>query len=205
MRRKKKPQKPNAEYQLPQKVVCTATHLVLGLDPGSKNFGISIVGTKDGKVKVYANSVMMKPVNDLVSFGASSDAFAAELASWVNLYKPSGFTAERFQTRGISGPTIEMVSAMIGLIRGKYPNLPIKLTIASTWKNKVNRRFGVDLKEIYPTTRVQPHQLDATLIAIYGLECGLGTDLSYTLENVIEQCEATSLIPLRRIKGTAND
>jgi hypothetical protein len=78
--------------------------------------------------------------------------------------------------------------------------MPLKLTIASAWKNKVQKRFEVDLKEIYPTTGVQPHQLDAALIGIYGLEQGLGRDLDYDLRDVIAQVEATSLLLLKKKK-----
>ena len=86
---------------------------------------------------------------------------------------------------------------MLGLVAGTYPKVPFKLTIASSWKNKVQKRFDVDLKEVYTETLVQPHQLDAALIGIYGLEQGLKRDLDYSLEDIISQAEATSLIGLR--------
>jgi hypothetical protein len=194
---KKKTQKPNEYYSLPEAIKCTADKLVLGMDPGSRNFGISLVGTKNGKVKVYANSVLMRPVNNLVDFIMSTDAFSEELASWLALHEPDGIVAERFQTRGNGGPLIEMVSSMVGVVRGTYPHIPMKLTIASAWKNRFNRRWGVDLKEIYPTTKVQPHQLDATLIAIFGLESGMDVELDYTIPNIISQVEATSLVSLK--------
>ena len=116
------------------------------------------------------------------------------------IYQPDGIIAERFQTRGNGGPLIEQVSSMLGLIRGRYPKIPIKLTVASAWKNKLNRRFECDLKEIYPTVAVQPHQLDATLIGVYGLESGLDTNIDYDLEDIISQVENTSLIGLRKMK-----
>jgi len=200
MRKTKKPPKPNEVYELPTKIVVRDQVVILGMDPGSRNFGIALVGTSNGKIKVYANAVLMRPVNDLVSFGMSSDAFMKEIKAWIDLGNPKGVVAERFQTRGNGGPLIEQVSAMLGLIRGRYPKLPMKLTIASAWKNKFNRRFNMDLKEIYPTTRVQPHQLDATLIGIFGLEAGLGKELSFTIEDVIKQCEATSLVKLKNLK-----
>lgn len=199
---KKKPRKPNATYDLPAGMHCSAEKLILGMDPGSRNFGISLVGSKGDKVKIYANSVLTLPVSDLVNFNAASTEFLKEIARWVSLEIPNGFVMERFQTRGsAAGPLIEYVGTMIGILRGRYPKIPMKLTIASTWKNKFNRRWGVDLKEIYPTTLVQPHQLDATLLAIFGLEVGTGKELNYSIENVIKQTEATSLIGLRRVKG----
>lgn len=199
MAKKKKPRK-IVEYTLPRLKV-DADKLILAADPGSKNFGIALVGIKKGRIKVYANAVMMTPLDTLVDFNASSALFIDELSKWMD-YKPNGVIAERFQTRGNGGPLIELVGAMIGMMRGCYQETPVKLTIASTWKNKVQRRFDVDLKEVYPTTAVQPHQLDAALIGVYGLETGLGKEVDYNLEDIIRQVEKTSLIGLKKSKGT---
>jgi hypothetical protein len=194
--RSKKP-KPRkiTEYEMPDLKISDGK-LVLGADPGSKNFGIALVGLVKGRVKVYANSVLMQPVDDLKIFNQKSSAFIHELDTWMQ-FAPDGIVAERFQTRGNSGPLIEYVSSMLGLIKGIYWDTPIKLTIASAWKNRVQRRFGIDLKEIYPQIGVQPHQLDAALIGVFGLEEGTTSQINYTLEDVIRQVEATSLIGLR--------
>lgn len=198
---KKKPRKivPYDYEKLAQAVAksASASKLLVASDPGSKNYGIALVGVKGKAVKVYANAMMMRPVNDLVNFNSISQEFVEELDRWVAA-KPQGFVAERFQIRGVSmGPLIEQVSAMLGLIKGRY-QLPVKLTIASAWKNRVQRRFDIDLKEVYETTRALPHQLDATLIGIFGLEEGLGQQLPYTIEDIVRQVEATSLTPLKK-------
>jgi hypothetical protein len=199
---KKKIKKPNKPYDFegvkPKKWV--ADKFVLGMDPGSRNFGISLVGIHKGKIKVFANSVLMHPVDTLVEFGQAKEKFLAEIATWMALVPVNGMVAERFQTRGNGGPLIEQVSVMLGLLAGTYPQIPIKLTIASAWKNKFNKRFDCDLKEIYPEVAVQPHQLDATLIGVFGLEAGLNTNLEYTPDDIIEQVEATSLLEHRRMK-----
>jgi hypothetical protein len=191
MARKTKPKK-ITEYELPRLNI-KAEKLVLAADPGSRNFGIALVGLERDKVKVYANSVLMRPVDNLVAFTDTSTLFLKEIQQWM-AFGPDGVVAERFQTRGNGGPLIEMVSSMLGLIRGRYPKTPIKLTIASAWKNRVQRRFGVDLREVYTEIAVQPHQLDAALIGVFGLEEGLATVLDYDLDDVIAQVEATSLI-----------
>jgi hypothetical protein len=202
MVKKKKPRKIN-EYKIPNLKI-NADKLVLGADPGSKNFGIALVGLVRGKIKIYANSVMMRPVDDLKIFNKTSDDFISEFDTWMK-YKPNGIVAERFQTRGNGGPLIEQVSSMLGLIKGVYRSTPLKLTIASAWKNRVQRRFGIDLKEVYPEIGIQPHQLDASLIAVFGLEEGIGAELDYTIEDVIRQAEATSLIGLRTRRTTLKD
>ncbi len=196
--KKRKQQKQNQPYDLPNGNKFKSTKYVLGLDPGSRNFGIALVGLRDGKPKVYANSVLVHPVNDLINFPRASDEFMAEIARWMAIVPISGIVGERFQTRGNGGPLIEQVSAMLGLIRGRYPNIPIKLTVASAWKNKIRRRFDTDLRDIYPDVDVQPHQLDASLIGVFGLEAGLGQDLDYTLDDIIKQCEQTSRIDLKK-------
>lgn len=195
MAKKKKVVKPNTVYEFPDIDTSKSSSICLGLDPGSKNHGISIVGLVRGKIKIYANSVLMTPLNDLVDYDTISESYLSELDTWVG-YGAKSICAERFQVRSFGGPLVEYVGVMLGLL--KSYGLPVKLTIASTWKNKVNKRFGIDLKEIYPTTRAQPHQLDAALIGIYGLEVSLGKDLKYTIEDVINQVERTSLIPLKK-------
>ena len=187
---KKKPRKFRV-YELP-KLRIKATKLVLACDPGSVNFGIALVGLRNDKPKVYANAVLMAPVNDLVQFNRSSAEFLAEFDQWM-AFKPDGIVAERFQTRGNGGPLIEQVSAMLGLVKGRY-HIPVKLTVASTWKNKVQRRFGIDLKEVYAEADVQPHQIDACLIGVFGLEEGLGKTLEWNFQTVIDQASRTSLI-----------
>lgn len=194
MAKKRKPRKIN-EYEVPDLKIHEGK-LILGADPGSKNFGIALVGLVKGRVKIYANSVLMYPIDDLKIFNQKSSEFLDEIDMWLK-FNPDGIVAERFQTRGNGGPLIEQVSSMLGLLKGAYFDTPIKLTIASAWKNRVQRRFGIDLKELYPEIGVQPHQLDAALIGVFGLEEGTGTTIDYTIENIVSQVEATSLIGLR--------
>ena len=194
--KKKRPVKFRA-YDLPAVLSPKPEKLIFGADPGSRNFGASLVGVVRGAPVVYANSVLNFPVNDLISFNGTAAKFLEELDQWM-AHKPNGIIAERFQTRGNGGPLIEMVGSMLGLMH-QY-KVPMKLTVASAWKNAFNRRFDVDLKEIYPTTSVEPHQLDACLLAIYGLEKGLGITLNYTPESIIAQAEKKSLIALRRMR-----
>jgi hypothetical protein len=215
----KKPPKPNVEYTLPKNLMGKPEKLVLAMDPGSRNFGIALVGLENGEPRCYLNSVMMRPVNDLVAFARTKKNFLIEVAGWMK-YGPSGVVAERFQTRGggaSMGPLIEQVSAMLGLIAGSYPELPIKLTIASVWKNSMHRRFAdeyrddpeltnekgeFDLRAAYKQISVEPHQLDASLIGIYGLEQGLDLKLDFDFADWVSQVEASSRIPLRQRRGS---
>ena len=195
---RKKAVKPNPEYKL--KPSSYSGFCILAVDPGSRNFGISCVGLKGNKPEVLASACLMLPVNTLVDFTQARRNFLHEIGKWVRVFKPKAIIGERFQTRGNGGPLIEFVSVMLGMLAGKYEKLPIRLITASTWKNKFNRRFGVDLKELYPTLSITPHAFDASLIGVYGLEFGFKRDLDYTPQYLIRQATQASLMPEKPAK-----
>lgn len=196
---KKKVRKPNKEYVLPK---CTREHdyRILACDPGTRNFGIACVGVKNGKPDVIANALLTNPITQFTNgFLGQRRAFSKELRRWFDLYEPNLVIAERFQTRGNGGPTIELVSAMnmlLGLIRA---DRPVKYIPASQWKVAFNRRWGdEELKSMYEDCLTLAHPLDAALIGIYGLEYALNQELKYKPETIIEMVEATSCMELRR-------
>lgn len=197
-RKKRKEQKPNAEYELKPVKFKSTTRRIVGFDPGSRNMGVSCIAVNEKlQVKVVANSIITNPVNDLVSFNAARLAFLAEVDRWVECYSPNALIAERFQTRGNSGPLIEYCSGMLGLLGGAYRNLPFKAITAATWKNAWHRRFeGLELDEMYKLACTTPHQLDSIFISIYGLEQGMQTELDYDPFDIIKQAEATSAVRL---------
>lgn len=199
MAKKRKPRK-IIEYKpelIKQLVTDNPSKLVLGCDPGSKNYGIALVGLVKDKPKVYANAVMMRPIETLITYNESVSAYKEELEHWL-APGVNGIIAERFQTRGNGGPLIELVSVMIGVM-DRYDK-PIKAIVASQWKNDFKRRFGLDLKDLYDDVMVQPHQLDASLIGIYGLEQGLGIKFDWDYTKVFRQVEKTSLIGTRKTR-----
>lgn len=192
----KKPIKPNKEYTLPESSgLLDSTKRVLALDPGSRNCGISVVACNEhGKVKIVANSLVTKPISDLVAYGQQRNDFLAEIDKWVEVYQPNGIVVERFQTRGQSGPLIEYVGVMVGLLGGY--RMPIKAITASTWKNAWNRRFDpLTLDAMYAECAITPHQLDACFIGIFGLEKGTGSLLDYDPHKIMMQAENASRLP----------
>jgi hypothetical protein len=194
---KKKAPKP-VEYTLPERAkLKPSTKRVLALDPGSKNMAISVVAVNDqNKVRVIANSLLKHPIYDLTRFGAQRKAFLSEIAEWVDLYQPNGIVIERFVSRGLHGSLGEYVSSMIGLIGGRYPDLPLLPLMAASWKNAFNRRHPVQLDELYPQCRTTPHQLDSSFIGIYGLEKGLRRTVEYDPVDVMLEVEDSSLLRL---------
>ena len=194
----KKKQPKQITYTLPETArLKPTTKRVLALDPGSKNMALSVVAANEQrKVKIVANSLLKHPIYDLTRFQAQRSAFLAEIGEWVDMYQPNGIVIERFVSRGLHGSLGEYVSTMIGLIGGKYPDLPVLPIMAATWKNAFNRRHPVTLDELYPQCRTTPHQLDSCFIGIYGLEKGLKTQLDYDPVDAMFEAENTSLVRL---------
>ncbi len=198
-RKSKKPPKPNKDYEL-HELRQPLVHRVLALDPGSRNMGISLVGVHKGRVTLGANSLMTNPMTSLVNnLNTSLNTYLAEIDRWVKMYDPQCIILERFQSRGGMGPLIELVSGMIMAVCTEYRHLPCKVITAATWKNQFHRTFtDYELNAVYPECLTTPHQLDATLIGIYGLGLATRSDWEYDPWDIVDQVEATSCLPLRK-------
>ena len=177
-------------YTLPEKAK-TKYKRILAFDPGTKNMGISCVELVGTSPKVLANATMENPLHDIYAFMQQRDAFLSEVDAWINMFEPDGIIAERFQTRGLKGPTIECVSMMLGILG--MLGLPVMFITASTWKNKFQKRFCCDLREMYDYINTTPHQLDASLIGCYGLEAAQGKQLNFTVEAILQQVYKTGV------------
>lgn len=199
MAKRKKERKPNKEYVLEP---CKRKHdyRILTCDPGTRNFGIACVGVKNGKPDVIASALLTNPITSLTAdVMKQRDLFSAEIRQWFEMYDPDLVIAERFQTRGNGGPTIELVSVMNALL-GAVRRIPYKYIPASQWKVPFGQRWGDKefLKGLYADCLTTAHQLDAVLIGVYGLEYALGRDLKYKPHQIIDMVEATSRMELRR-------
>jgi hypothetical protein len=146
----------------------------LGIDPGTNNCAYSVIETNGTQLKLLEHGRIRNTLRDLTGnqVGQSGIRFQREVRSIVRYWSAEYLTAERFQTRGPKGATIEYVSAMLGLLWnvGVKPN-NIRFVTAAQWKNAWNR--VADLKEFYETCGTSDHQVDATNIAIYGAELAL--------------------------------
>jgi hypothetical protein len=144
--------------------------MVLGIDPGKRNFGVSIVGVSKTcqTYKIYKTCMLLNAVTDFKDSTAASKqamAFKREVQGYLKKYKIDLIVVERFMVRGrYNGATSEYISAMIGILLV----LGVKVCIVTPpeWKNAFNKKF--DLKEVYKRTKIVPHIIDATLIGIYG-------------------------------------
>lgn len=174
----------------------TKRKCILAFDPGSVNMGISLVKTYKGKAKVVANATMMHPIHDIPLFMTQQREFVNEVKQWIDQFHPSAIVAERFQSRGLRGATVECVSMMLGIL--STFGLPVLFITAATWKNQYQRRFGVNLREVYKEIDTTPHQLDASLIGCFGLEAGLKTKLDLDLNRIIKNVKNTALNGVKR-------
>lgn len=155
---------------------------LLACDPGTANFGYAIVeaviedGLCPSQFKVLQYGKLNCTVRQLTG-GMSSNigmyiaTIKFLMAKYPNL---NGAILERFQTRGIGGPTIELVSLMIGIVSTLFHEneLPVKAIIASQWKQSCNRS-DIVLDDMYGKYKDQvkatPHEVDAAMIGLYGL------------------------------------
>ena len=150
---------------------------VLGLDPGSDNFGycvLRVLGVTRGRMrcKILQHGRILSTVRTLTSPRLLTEQLAqyvdavTELIKW---HEVKAVIAERYMIRpGRGGTSNETVNIMLGaLLMLKHPT---KIIPASQWKNAASSE-GVVLDEIYEQlkpAKVTPHQIDACHIAQYG-------------------------------------
>lgn len=170
---------------------------MLGMDPGYRNYGVAAVelNKRSGRVTVLRNAKLVHPLDSFTdSYVKKSRAYLREVRTWVQTYKVNAFIAERFQTRGTKTISVELVSVMLGMMTVQFGALPHKYITASTWKNDVNRKLkaeNTDLKQLYKEVEVEAHQLDAVLMAIYGLEKATGIEVKYEWDRLLTQVNQT--------------
>ncbi len=145
---------------------------VLGLDPGTNNFGLSIIKfrPKTQSIKVVGTTFILNPLRELKAFLQDQTAFfQEELREITDEYGPFDFCiAERFQSRGRGGgATIELINVMLGIVLSTV-KCDTRVVTAATWKNSFNRSYSLEsLYSEIDEYGLTSHQLDATLLAIF--------------------------------------
>lgn len=161
------------------------TLTVLSMDPGTSNYAASVLKFAPSpsrlKLRVMGTKLIEDTVRNPASLNIEYRKFMAEILSLEREFGPFDLVvAERFQSRGLKGITIESINMMLGILVTLYPQL--HLYTASTWKNSFNRRFASEqdkpLNELYaelkemvkPLPKLErktPHELDCSLMGIY--------------------------------------
>lgn len=164
---------------------------VLSMDPGTSNYAASVlrVASDDTrmKVKVVGTRLVENTVKVPADLVPELRSYISEIRYLEHLYGPFDLVvAERFQSRGLKGTTIEAINMMLGALAVTYPELTIYT--ASTWKNAFNRKLDpFNLKDLYDDLKelVKPipkaerstvHELDCSLMGIYHACKELGFD-----------------------------
>lgn len=131
--------------------------VILGIDPGTKNFAVS--RTKNGsvvQVSMIGSTLLDLKANQLQQL----KAFAGEMAPW--LRGCDVVRAERYTNRGVRSVSNELINIMLGYL---YGGADVELIMPAIWKNRCNKFF--DLNCYYKCVATPPHVVDATLIALY--------------------------------------
>lgn len=156
--------------------------VVLGMDPGMRNFGIFIgklYGTDQlEKIEIYRSDLLNTPVSSLKEsdIGQHIEGFNIEITALFAKYKPDAIFMERFMGRGFSGngAISEITNIMVGMLlchsTTYYDNviLPIIRCITpASWKAQVNAIYKLDyLYKDAKVVGIEPHRIDAFLMAI---------------------------------------
>jgi Holliday junction resolvasome RuvABC endonuclease subunit len=184
---------------------------LLSADPGTANYGYCILsasiveGTKPTDLRILQFGKINTTIKSMVGrIKPVVEGYSSILEYIMRKHEPVGFIAERFQTRGIGGPTIEIVSFMLGITAYKFiaEDKPVKLIIASQWKVAFNKKAG-DLVAFYEEVKslgISPHEVDAFCIGVYGLclYSGIkpfeGVEMEYLLRILLKYKESQLML-----------
>ncbi len=150
---------------------------ILALDPGTSNFGWSVVEVVSPfKPRLLASGLIQHPVTAIVGshVGDQIEALLNEINEIAQEFGTDHLIAERYMARGMKGATIELVNCMLGAMvaRSRLKSCNIKLLPAAQWKNEYNRMHN--LEEFYKSVNCVDHQADASLIGLYGAHVWYG-------------------------------
>ena len=166
----------------------------LGMDPGTANFAVSVVDydTETRKKRIRYVAMIANPIKNLTatpvrdkkrrnkttlkrdepSFAVGLALFAHEIEWIFDNFKITHAVGERFQTRGLKGDGIEVISMMLAIVFYIAFRRRVKFmtTTAGVWKNAVARQRG-DLLSLYEYAKMmfkmEPHVIDSTMIALW--------------------------------------
>lgn len=161
--------------------------LVMGCDGGTLNFGVSVIEIGNCIRPVYS-TLLTATINNATNkesvtkwrkdvgmavppFDESSRIFQENIRNIVQKFPPDFVTAERFQTRGFGGPTIEHISLMNAFIFAETGSARRVLIPAAEWKARVNAWYP--LESIYMEATeigLTHHHVDSSLIGLYGAQ-----------------------------------
>jgi hypothetical protein len=122
--------------------------------------------------KILGSGKIVNTMRDLTrDVSGQTEAFVQEVETLIEHYDVNCLAAERFQSRGFGGTTIELVNNMIGLLLtyvvAKQPIVLTRLVTPAQWKNTWNRIGSLD--DFYTHVSCSVHQCDSIGIGLYCL------------------------------------
>lgn len=168
--------------------------IIISADPGKENFSVAIQVIEDNIPSVEYVKLLPFRITELKSnanppFLTQLDQFITFFNNLLNKYNPVECTMERFQVRFRTGGAVaEVVNVMLGIcsVLCYLKNIPIKLVIASEWKNHFNRVSEISLTETYKCIKkLPPHIIDSAFIGLY---YSMNNKDFYTKENILNYC-----------------
>lgn len=193
-----------------------STQIIIGLDPGTKNYAYSIIKvtpwiTSKGstlKITPLKTGLLSNTVTSLQDIQKALSAHLMEVGMLFSdpTYICDGIVVEQYQSRGSRNKLLELVNLMLGGMITRYDYIPLSIFSASTWKRAIKKVFDLDGE--YKRITCTPHEMDATLIGIYGafkihkLKPYNGYSQAY-LSKVVRKIEKVSTTELRnrRVKN----
>lgn len=154
--------------------------VVLGLDPGTVNFGWSLV---DSDFNVLRCGLVQNTIRSVKEAREQQKSFLAEMRGYAK--QAGSVVAERYQARSVGGRSAvmgslpEMVNLMLG---GLIVHRDVELVPAMIWKAQVKK--VLDLDRLYKVCRAPAHVLDASMLACWRHHKLLNTTFHPTLKQV---------------------
>ena len=172
-----------------------ARKVIISADPGKENFSVAI--------QVIDNDIPSIEYVQLIPFRITelrenaNPPFLEQLEKFIGFfnyiiktYNPIECTMERFQIRFRTGGAVaEVVNIMIGIccVLCQQQQIPMKLVIASEWKNHYNRISEISLEETYRCVKkLPPHIIDSAFIGLY---YSMKNEKFYSRDNIINYCK----------------
>lgn len=148
--------------------------MLVGIDPGVRNFAVSVVTSERQvqTVRMVSNTLTNLKTDPRNQLGL----FLREVQQLL----PKGATvrAERYSNRGVRSISGELINMSLGVLFGITD---FELIMPATWKNRADKFF--DLNCYYACCAVPPHVVDATMIALY-------PDLDLTFGDLRDLCKS---------------
>lgn len=169
--------------------------VIISADPGKENFSVAIQKLEDNIPSIEYVQLLPDRITELKEnakppFLEQLDAFVRFFNDILEKYKPVECTMERFQIRFRTGGSVaEVVNVMLGIccILCYIRRIPMKLVIASEWKNHFNKVSEITLEETYKCVKkLPPHIIDSAFIGLY---YSMDNDNFYTKENITNYCQ----------------